>query len=271
MTNPKKIPSSPKGLFEAYTKAVNQGDIDTVKLCLEAIKPGDWEAVLPKMMGHLVNRLHEEDHEREFQSACIGLTMGALASHSPDTARSAAQAHLYAVVSTGFVERVEHLLRHGALLSDFKEMPGCLHQAVISLDFPMVEFLLKGGADLNVNSGFFPIWFSAMKEPTPDMLNFLFERGADIHAVSPDTGFTALHHWVRLARHANLFVIDFLVERGIDRYARNKSGQTAEELASVELSDWVSDKIGSVFACHQASAMEKSTPKVHGVQSPRRM
>lgn len=108
-----------------------------------------------------------------------------------------------------------------------------LHRAAARGKLEALRFLLKQKPPADVNArnkrGATPL-LAAAAEGVADVCEVLLAAGADPKAVDED-GNTALHHAVSSENSAT---VALLVERGLDRAAKNKEGKTPAQLTTNE-------------------------------------
>ncbi|KAI4110340.1 MAG: hypothetical protein LQ339_001507 [Xanthoria mediterranea] len=155
---------------------------------------------------------------------------------------------LHVAVGRGHIDMVRLLVARGADLeaesSELKVNAWLkpLHRAVMKGRLAIVVYLLSHGANIEAScpTEMTPLIWAAREHP--EILQYLLERGADVHKVDK-YGWTALHHAVgaqelaslRLTECASLRLtecIDALVDHGIDVDAKNAQMETALHVAS---------------------------------------
>lgn len=155
---------------------------------------------------------------------------------------------LHVAVGRGHIDMVRLLVARGADLeaegTELKVNFGLkpLHRAVIQGRLAIVVYLLSQGANIEASC---PMEITplilAVRGKHTEILQYLLERGADVHKVDK-YGWTALHHAVgaqelaslRLTGCASLRLtecIDALVDHGIDVDAKNAQMETALHIA----------------------------------------
>ncbi|MCP4711982.1 MAG: hypothetical protein GY869_25455, partial [Planctomycetes bacterium] len=87
-----------------------------------------------------------------------------------------------------------------------------------------VELLLTNGVDVNLkdNDGWTPLLLAA-EWADRDFAELLLDKGAKIDAKDDESGFTALHHAVRLGKKN---MVELLIARGADINVKDKQGHT---------------------------------------------
>ncbi len=135
--------------------------------------------------------------------------------------------------STNEVHRVTVLLNYGASVGDRGQYGlTALHYAVRGGKLPLIKLLLERGADLGAldDNGLTPLLHlgktRSKADPIP-VMELLAANGADLDAKDEKQS-TLLMHFARLGKAEP---VHWLLARGADRSACNKSGKTAATLA----------------------------------------
>ena len=147
---------------------------------------------------------------------------------------------LHVAVRRGHIDMVRLLVARGADLeaesSELEVNSGLkpLHIAVKKGRLAIVVYLLSQGANSEASCQMkrTPLIWAARENHT-EILQYLLERGADVHKVDKK-GKTALHHAVSKQNSASLRLtecIDALVDHGIDVDAKDAEMETALHLA----------------------------------------
>jgi ankyrin repeat protein len=175
----------------------------------------------------------------------------------PGTRRSDPVA-FFAAVHEPSADRVREILTADpALVTTRSEGGTALHFAAIANDKPMVEILLRAGADVNARDDTYqmtPIGW-ANEEGYGTMVQFLYERGADVDLHQAASygllsrvgefvkgprrqvnalvgGWTALHLATLWGHPA---VVELLLSRGGDPLMRDPFGRTTLEIARAQI------------------------------------
>lgn len=121
---------------------------------------------------------------------------------------------LMRTIGNGHLETVAVLFECGAALHEKSKIGTALHVAAATGDIGAAEMLINSGAEINSSLGArveTPL-HAASRESGKDMVLFLLDKGADIHATDVG-GWTALHH---AAAIGNREVVQLLTSRGLD-------------------------------------------------------
>lgn len=127
-------------------------------------------------------------------------------------------------------ELMKFFLKRGASIKGVAGQNSPLHCAVAYRDLETAEFLIKGGADIEIldKDGCTPlhnvIYFE--KGPYPgdaEMANFLLDNGANIHAKDTKYGLTLLHKAARRGSHE---LLNTLLNRGANIEEKTFGGAT---------------------------------------------
>jgi ankyrin repeat protein len=137
---------------------------------------------------------------------------------------------LFTAVDGGHLEIARLLLDRGAKvdLRSVDETP--LHCAARNGNETIVALLLEHGADINARSwswGSLPV-IAPVAKRHHGVLKLLLQRGADPNGATSDTGQTAL---IIAASYGDTVAIRMLLDHGADLAMKNKSGQTAIDVA----------------------------------------
>ena len=103
---------------------------------------------------------------------------------------------------------------------------------VVDRDSEIVTFLIKAGADVNVQSNFgnTPLHFAAGSNKNPEVVTLLIKAGADVNAKNID-GKTPLHQAAYFNKNPE--VITTLIKAGADVNAKNRNGWTPLDVAVI--------------------------------------
>ncbi len=150
---------------------------------------------------------------------------------------------LWAAAQQGEVQKVETLLRRGAVPDKAVEDREGKHLPLVSAarrgHIGVVEVLLRGGANVNAgatenwNAGVTPL-MAAARQGHVEVIKVLLASGANLHAKDQgyeDGGETALHY---AARGGHVSVIQALVGAGAKVNAKAKGGNTPLSIAVAE-------------------------------------
>lgn len=108
--------------------------------------------------------------------------------------------------------------------------PDCFSFQIARNDLELCELFLKAGMDINErDSAGTPFLCSAARNGKLDMIQWLWENGADIDAVSNDRGYSAVMDAVW---KSNVPIVEFLVSKGANLNFVSRDGQTALILAT---------------------------------------
>lgn len=146
---------------------------------------------------------------------------------------------LHKACARGSLNLIEELHRRGARI-DQKDDGGNtpLSWALMAKDdTPVVEWLLRRGADVHAISGYEEngrgiMHFAARSGSIPAMA-LLLEAGADINDRDRN-GDTPLHYAAARQPHQDMQVLSWLVERGADPHAKNHKGDMPGEFPADE-------------------------------------
>ncbi|KKZ66807.1 hypothetical protein EMCG_07496 [[Emmonsia] crescens] len=99
------------------------------------------------------------------------------------------------------------------------------HRYTHPMDLPMFKVLVENGADVNIrnNKGKTPFHLGTKLWRDVEFMELLLEKGADVKAVTPDKGFTAMH---LAAKVGALDLLPLYVKYGGDINARDARGRT---------------------------------------------
>ncbi len=157
---------------------------------------------------------------------------------NPDAAKALSPAEqkklddaLEAAVEQGTADEVKALIAKGAR-ADRRTNEGngqTLVQRTVVLCSPeKLALLLKAGATPDMGSDdMLPLTTAALTDQ-PDLIKLLLDNGANINAVTPETGRTALHQ-AAIMGHAE--VVRLLLQRGAAPARPDKSGKTPRQIA----------------------------------------
>ena len=139
---------------------------------------------------------------------------------------------MHVAASAGHPDILSLLLEHGADI-DARTRGGDtpLIEASTNGKVEAVQFLLDHGADINAqDSDGFTSLFSAVNHGNLELIRMLLERGARPNVPHKSTGWTPLH---RAVYDKKTQAVRLLLDHGADVNARDKSGQTPSQLASI--------------------------------------
>jgi ankyrin repeat protein len=135
---------------------------------------------------------------------------------------------LFDAARAGNVEQVKNLLSRGADVNTGGFGSSILEHAALGGNLEMAKLLIERGADVNAeNNNGWTVLMSAASGDTRDVMRRLREQRADTKAKKNK----APTDW-REAEQGNLEVVKFLIEKGADVNARDKSGHTAVKVAA---------------------------------------
>lgn len=136
-----------------------------------------------------------------------------------------------------------------------------LAEAMLHTDESYMDRLLENGADPNYGSTM-PAWYYALDADNYRVLDYLFERGADVNCVSVSGG-SALHYLTHtyfggddVYDETTEGIINILIKRGLDPFMKDPHGKTARDHASELRHDFLIE----LFSELEASHLENSTP-----------
>ena len=121
---------------------------------------------------------------------------------------------------------IKYLIERGADINNKCGGTPPLYWAAYCHRLDVVEFLVLIGADVNgADNGMTALHWASSRDLA--MVKFLVGKGANVNAISEDTGATPLH-WAS----GNLPIVEFLVEKGADFRIADESGQTPLHFAA---------------------------------------
>ncbi|KJV52991.1 ankyrin repeat family protein [Orientia tsutsugamushi str. Gilliam] len=163
---------------------------------------------------------------------------------------------LYRAVEDGNIDDVERILAqdaslinsiHNAVYIDGGlHLPvngAALHTAVLCKDINMAEFLLKKGADVNLENGYgiTSLHYAITHDHDENMVMLLLNNGANVN-VPNSRGITPLH-CVITPSYSNIDRIELLVSRGGDINVQKNNGRTvlhdAAECGQKDIVEWL--------------------------------
>ena len=120
--------------------------------------------------------------------------------------------------------------------------------AALKGEMDVLRVLLARGAAVNP-SGWTPLHYAASGDSLPAVQELL-AHGAEVDARAPNHLRTPL---MMAALHAGEDVIQALLKAGADPAARDRSGQTAADLAALGGRDWLAERLARRAAPRQAN------------------
>ncbi len=159
-------------------------------------------------------------HYAHFESDIKHQTQGVLRSHSL----------LHIAIARGEMDKIKTELENGANINALAGDGLSTLQWAMAADLSILEFLLKAGANPNVESfeGATPI-MNAVQSDKMEHLQLLIAHGAELNK-QDKRGFTALH---RAAEMGRIEMTKELLKQGADKSLEAEEGHTALSLAAM--------------------------------------
>jgi len=142
--------------------------------------------------------------------------------------------------TTIYVEIAKYLLKHGADINDGSPLMISLSQKIesnqVSINFPMVKFLIANGGDVNYTLHGNSVLMKAMEIGSRDIVQLLIKHGADVNCANNDgrTVLMQIHGLLEetyLLTEANIYPseerLNLLLDNGAEINRRDNQGMTA--------------------------------------------
>jgi ankyrin repeat protein len=129
----------------------------------------------------------------------------------------------------GHLDIMKLLIEEGALVNEMNDQRRTpLHLAAINGDQKIMKYLLDNGSDIKLgNEGAYTALHDVVNESNFGSVKFLIDHGALINAQNNEERYTPLHCAIL---NKDIKIIDLLLEKDADVYAKDKDGATALHL-----------------------------------------
>jgi len=142
-----------------------------------------------------------------------------------------------------------------------------LHYACMTLEIPLIEFLLskQAKADVSNSRGVTPLAL-VLKHHDITMGRLLQDNGADVTEIDPDTGDSFLH---KACRDGKVDIAKWLLRSGVDPNTENKAGMSATKLAHAsgreDLLEWI---LAWILSLQLKQPVERVLTEAHTLPIP---